>query len=168
MVLQLSVVPLQLTQATPLRPQVSALAVSQASWSQQPLGQLLGVQAQPPSTQACPDWQAWPVPQVQAPWALQPSPVGSQSLQAMPAGAQFVAEVAAQVAPLQQPLGQAWALHPLHTPEPQVWPLGHALQVPPAGPQVAASVPAWQTSFASQQPAGQDLAVQVHVPDLHS
>ncbi len=89
-------------------------------------------------------------------------------MHAIPTGAQFPAEVATQVAPLQQPLVLAWALQPLQSPAEQVWPLGLALQVPPAGPQVAAAVPAWQTPFSSQQPEGQDLAVHAHFPDAHS
>jgi len=126
------------------------------------------VQAHPPSTHTWPVWQPAPLPQVHCPWALHPSPLPPQALQAIPAGAQFFTEVVTQVAPLQQPPGQATALHPLQAPEVQLWPAGQAVQVPPAGPQAAASVPFWQLPAASQQPAGQDCAVQVHCPALHS
>ena len=161
-------VPLQTTQAAPARPQLPTLGVSQAACWQQPSEQFVGVQAHPPSRHTCPVWHAGPLPQVHEPCALQPSPDPWQSMQAAPAAAQAVADVAVQVAVWQQPLGHTWAVHPLQAPAKHVWSSGQTPQVPPADPQAAAVSPAWQAALASQHPDGHDLELHSHAPALHS
>jgi hypothetical protein len=114
----------QLAQATPPVPQAVLLVpATQVVPLQQPVGQLVAVQAQAPFTHAWPATQGDPVvPQTHLP-PVQVSAVLPQLMQVPPLAPQALAlVVATQVLPLQQPVQPLLALH-VHTPLWQVVPL---------------------------------------------
>lgn len=154
---------------------------------QQPLGHELRLQTQPAVEQICPAPHAGPPRQVQAPAALQASPVWPQPVHAPPAVPHSVVVCASQMFPLQQPLGQEAGVH-AHSPPEQTCPVaqadeepheqapplqpsasvvGHALQAAPAAPHSPADGEVTHTP-SSQQPTGHELASQTQAPPTHS
>jgi hypothetical protein len=77
---------------------------------QQPLGQLVGVQAHPPSTHSWPLTQTLPEPQVQLPAEVQVSVMPVQMAQAAPSSPQLPGPGVSQADPLQHPSGQLEAV----------------------------------------------------------
>jgi len=98
--------------------------------AQQPPAQLVESQTHMPPEHRWPAAHAaWP-PQVQAPWALQPSAFAPQALHAPPLAPHCCAvTVVTQVPPEQQPVGQLVESH-RHWPDTQRWPAAHAGFVP--------------------------------------
>ena len=102
------------------------------------------------------------MPQRQAPFAHVSASAGLHAVQAPPPVPQAERPAGRQLLPLQQPLGQLWALQPAHAPLLQGWPLGQATHRAPPEPHAALSVPTWQMALA-QQPA-QDMPSQTQAP----
>ena len=103
-----------------------------------------------------------PLPQLQAPARLQPSErSGSQTPQAAPFTPQADGPGVMQVVPEQQP-GQVM-LQPLQAPPLQAWGFGHIWHSSPALPHAPGFSDSKQMSFV-QQPVGQEVESQMHVP----
>jgi hypothetical protein len=159
---------------------------------QQPLGQLVGVQAQAPFWHAWPLGQGAPVlPQTHAP-LVQRSAVLPQATHAPPLEPHAVRVVPATQVPLEQqpplqrlvglqaevqvPLlhassaGQSVSVLQPQTPlAKHTWPAVLVVQLThgaPPLPQVVA-LAVWQAPLLSQQPVGQLVAVHLHVPLTH-
>jgi hypothetical protein len=112
--------------------------------SQQPLGQLAGVQTQEPLRHSVP---------------------AGQAMQVTPPVPQCCVLLVLQVLSSQQPLGQ---LAGVQTQEP-FWhsrPAGQLMQATPPVPQAALVFPGWHSLF-WQQPPGQLAVVQTHEPLMH-
>lgn len=116
---------------------------SQRSLRQQPAGQLVASQTQPPPTQRCPAWQAAWAPQRHCP-PTQASAAGPQARHTAPPLPQADVEGVLHTPLKQQPEGQLAALHPLQVPPAwQLWPAGHCWQTRPPLPQAEAALPGW-------------------------
>lgn len=103
-----------------------------------------------------------PLPQLQAPARLHPSErFESQTPQAAPFTPQADCTGVMQVVPEQQP-GQVM-LQPLQAPPLQVWMFGHGWHSSPALPHAIGFSVVRQMSFV-QQPLGQEVESQMHVP----
>jgi hypothetical protein len=81
---------------------------------------------------------------------------------AEPRAPQALVERALQVGPEQQPVTHV-DVHPVHAPFAQLSPLGHIAHELPPLPQAPSVLPPSQAPFA-QQPVGQEVPSQVHVP----
>jgi hypothetical protein len=153
------------TQEDPPEPQFVSEAVSHVEPTQQPLGQ------EPLSQTHDPPWHTWPIPQagldphVQAPLAEHVSAeVALHALQATAPTPHVMNADGWHVEPEQQPIAQLVDVHPLQAPPGvQVCGLGHDSHAPPPLPQSLVVLPFWQTPLASQQPVGQDVALQTHL-----
>ncbi len=152
--------------------------------AQHPEGHEARSHTQAPPTQRCPGpHRAPPGPQLQAPELRQRSASwGLHAVHAAPFGPQVVADRAAQVVPLQQPVGHESAVHSQPA-RPQVCPGAHAGSVPHrhapvaehafarVGSQAAHAVPGAPHCVAtvaithlspSQQPLGHEVASHLH------
>ena len=121
---------LHIAHEAPTGPQAETERTTQVAPTQQPFGQLIGLQpaaTQVPPEQMEPGAQAGFGPQAQPPIGLQWSAaVGSHAAHAAPAGAQAVTERTTHVAPAQQPVGQLVASQLLaHVPPEQDWLAAH-------------------------------------------
>jgi hypothetical protein len=135
----LAVIGLQVVQAAPALPQVASEAVLQVSPRQQPLGQVSALQTHIPLTQAWPDTQAGPLPQVHAPSVQASERVVSQAVQALPVMPQAVMIGVVQTFPLQQPFGQ-------EVESQRHWPPAQNCPLPHSGPVPHMQIPAVQLS----------------------
>ena len=86
-------------------------------------------------------------------------------MQAAPAVPQLANALALHAGPLQQPVGQAAALHPPQTPAVQLW-APQLWQAAPPEPQEVAAVPGLQRLF-SQHPE-HEVGVQLQALAVHS
>jgi hypothetical protein len=158
---------LQATQLEPFAPQLP----SERGWHCVPLQQPTGHET--PSQMQLPPTQRWPIahcaapPQRQVPLDEQLSAnSGMHSWQIAPPVPQVAALEVAQVAPVQQPLGHEAALQPLHAPDSQLCPDGHAWQAPPPAPHAEVVLPGMQL-LPAQQPFGQKMPLHTHCPLTH-
>ena len=155
--------------------------------AQQPCGQEVRSQTQAPATQRCPAPHGGPDPHWQVPVVVQRSELlTAQAKHVPPFTPQVVIEAGRQTPAAQQPAGQDRASQ-TQLPLAQRWPATHAAPEPhaqlPPGVQVSASagsqeihaapgapqrVSCRETQVApSQQPVGQEVALQTHLPALH-
>ncbi len=167
-VLQLSALLVaQAAQVAPAAPQREVVRlVTQTPLLQQPLGQEEALQTHWPLAHSWPVAQAGLVPHLQAPPSQTLAFLASQAIQAFPPTPQLArTEVVQAPWALQHPVAQVLG------PQPQTWDCGsqafppvQATQATPFLPQLVLEVPLWQTPLASQQPLGQDVALQTHLP----
>ncbi len=101
---------------------------------------------------------------MQSPAREQASPIVVQSMHWAPAVPQASSIGVLHVAPEQQPDGQVSGVHITQAPCGQLCIAGHCVQRAPPVPHTPGAVPAWQASFASQQPLGHEAALQTHLP----
>jgi len=181
-------VPGQVWQAAPPVPQAAATSpVWQApSLPQQPVGQLLALQAQLPATQAWPAAQVALAPHWQVPEGQLSEVSGSHTEQDAPAAPQRPALGEVQLRPSQQPSGQL-VVSQVHRPLAQCWPGAQAGPVPqPQAPWVqrsvaivwqfahtaplmpqAVSLVVWHTPSKQQPPAQLVASQPEQLPDSH-
>ena len=152
------------------------------------MGHDVTLQTQAPFEQISPALHAGPPPQAHAPNAEQPSAVVPQVVHVAPSEPQVEAVGAWQSVPVQQPIGHE-AASQTHAPATQACPAPHCgpdphVQLPVLQPsafvaahdaQVAPPVPHTVSVVAgdvqvapTQQPSGQDDALQTHTPPEHS
>lgn len=138
----------QLTQAAPAVPQAEKTGAVHVAPAQQPLGQVVPVQAAVTHKRPRHCWpapQAGPVPQVQVPAAEQVSAaLVLQARHTAPGGAHLPSANPLHVEPWQQPVGQEAALH-AQTPRVHWAPAAHAgpaphEQLPPRHPSAVVGV----------------------------
>jgi hypothetical protein len=155
---------------------------------QQPVHPEVALQTHAPPEQIWPVEQAAPPPHVHVPVAEQPSPVLPQLTHADPLAPQFEPDVGVtQAPPAQQPLGHDVESQ-THAPPWQICPVPHAAPGPHehapeveqlsafVGSQVTHALPfvpqlesdAVSHVVPEQQPAGQEAALQTHLPLTHA
>jgi hypothetical protein len=176
----------QLVQAPPPVPHAPGTPTLQIAPLQQPFAHEVALHTHAPPTHCWPLAQAAPVPHLHAPPEQRFARLGSQATHAPPPVPQALAWPMLQTLPLQQPLAHEVGLH-THAPATHCWPATHAgpppqlqaplvqpsasrmlqlKQAPPGVPQVEAES-VMQLPL-SQQPLGQLVRSQVHLPPTHS
>ena len=167
-VVQLSAVLPQAVQLAPVVPQLASVGgVTQEPELpplQQPLAQLVPSQTQTPAAQRLPAAHRAVPPQRQPVELQESARAGSQALHAAPLVPHWVTVTGVmQVAPLQHPDAQLVELQPTQAWAVQLPPPQEA-HAPPPVPHSVESVPALHWPEALQQPIGQLVASQTHVP----
>jgi hypothetical protein len=156
-----------MTHPAPSVPQLEVEEGLHVPPEQQPLGHEALSHVQAPPTQCCPEPQGGLVPQVQEPAEHMSAVKGLHAVHATPLVPHVMNDDGLlHVGPEQQPVAQLVTSHPVQVPEDVQVPGLHDWHMPPPLPHTVLEWPVWHVPLPSQQPVGQEVALQTHVPLL--